>query len=98
MTQAPLHHLPKTRGNRRIVMGFENGTSIAYLSGMKGIHMQPNFHDQRAVKLEKVLSPDFIPLFSGRPLRTARIDKNDSLDLKIILNTTRDVEEFLAKF
>jgi hypothetical protein len=60
--------------------------------------MQPNFRDQRAVKLEKVFSSDFIPLFSGRPVRTARIGKDDSLDLKIILNTTRDVEEFLAKF
>ncbi|MEO6097453.1 MAG: hypothetical protein ABIW76_18100 [Fibrobacteria bacterium] len=60
--------------------------------------MQPNFNDQRAVNLEKALSSDFIPLFSGRPLRTARIGKDDSLDLKIILNTTRDVEEFLAKY
>jgi hypothetical protein len=60
--------------------------------------MQPNFHDNRAVKLEKAYSSDFIPLFSGRPARTSRIGKDDSLDLKIILNTTRDVEEFLAKF
>jgi hypothetical protein len=98
MTQAPLHHLPKTPCIRRIVMGLKNGTPIALLLWMKGIHMQPNFHDQRAVKLEKVFSSDFIPLFSGRPIRTARIGKDDSLDLKIILNTTRDVEEFLAKF
>lgn len=60
--------------------------------------MQPQFKDERAVKLEKVLDPDFIPLFAGRPLRSARIGKDDSMDLKIILNTTRSVEEFLAKF
>ncbi|MDB5104048.1 MAG: hypothetical protein JWP91_1737 [Fibrobacteres bacterium] len=60
--------------------------------------MQPNFQDNRAVKLEKALSPDFIPLFGGRPARTARIGKDDSMDLKIVLNTTKDVEEFLAKF
>jgi hypothetical protein len=60
--------------------------------------MQPNFHDDSAVKLEKAYSSDFIPLFSGRPVRTSRIGKDDSLDLKIILNTTRDVEEFLTKF
>ena len=60
--------------------------------------MQPNFRDDRAVKLEKALASDFIPLFGGRPLRTSRIGKDDSLDLKIILNTTRDVEEFLTKF
>jgi hypothetical protein len=60
--------------------------------------MQPNFQDNRAVKLEKALDPDFIPMFGGRPLRSARIGRDDSLDLKIILNTTKDVEEFLAKF
>jgi hypothetical protein len=65
---------------------------------MKGIHMQPNFHDHRAANLEKAYSSDFIPLFSGRPVRASRIGKDDSMDLKIILNTTRDVEEFLAKF
>ena len=60
--------------------------------------MQPKFQDNRAVKLEKVLSPDFIPMFGGRPSRSVKIDREDALDLKIILNTTRDVEEFLAKF
>jgi hypothetical protein len=59
--------------------------------------MQPHFQDNRAVKLENVLSSDFIPLFSGRPDRIARIDRNDAVDLKIILNTTGDVQEFLAK-
>jgi hypothetical protein len=60
--------------------------------------MEPNIHDQRSVKLENVLAPDFIPLFAGRPVRTRIIGKDDSVDLKIILNTTRSVEEFLAKF
>ena len=59
--------------------------------------MQHNFEDKRAVKLEKVLSPDFIPLFGGRPTRAARIGKDDALDLKILLNTTHDVEHFIAK-
>jgi hypothetical protein len=59
--------------------------------------MIPNFEDKRAVKLEKVLSPDFIPLFAGRPNRSLVIGKDDSLDLKIILNTTESVEAFLAK-
>jgi hypothetical protein len=60
--------------------------------------MQPKFQDNRAVNLDKALSPDFIPMFGGRPLRSARIGRDDSLDLKIILNTTKDVEEFLTKF
>jgi hypothetical protein len=59
--------------------------------------MEPKFEDKRAVKLEKVLSPDFIPLFGGRPARTARIGKDDALDLKILLETTHDVGHFVAK-
>jgi hypothetical protein len=59
--------------------------------------MKGKFKDNRSVKLEKVLAGDFIPLFSGRPKRSLLISKDDSLDLKIILNTTESVEEFLAK-
>jgi hypothetical protein len=59
--------------------------------------MNDKIKDTRAVKLEKVLAGDFIPLFSGRPQRSLLIGKNDSLDLKIILNTTDSVEAFLAK-
>lgn len=59
--------------------------------------MKPNFHDNRAVKLEKDDSQDFIPMFGGRPIRSVRIGKDDFLDLKIILNTTKDVEMFLTK-
>lgn len=59
--------------------------------------MKGKFKDNRAVKLEHALASDFIPLFSGRPQRSLLIGKDDSLDLKIILNTTATVEEFLAK-
>jgi hypothetical protein len=59
--------------------------------------MERKFKDNRAVKLENVLAGDFIPLFSGRPVRDLLIGKDDTLDLKIILNTTNTVEEFLAK-
>lgn len=59
--------------------------------------MKGKFKDNRSVKLEKVLARDFIPLFSGRPDRSRLIGKDDSLDLKIILNTTDSVEAFLAK-
>ena len=59
--------------------------------------MKGPIKDSRAVKLEKVLSGDFIPLFGGRPHRSLLIGKDDSLDLKILLNTTETVEEFLAK-
>jgi hypothetical protein len=59
--------------------------------------MEPNIRDTRDVKPDKVLSPDFIPLFGGRPLRSAKIGKDDALDLKILLNTTRDIAQFIAK-
>lgn len=59
--------------------------------------MKSEFKDTRAVKLERVLAADFIPLFSGRPRRSLVIGKDDSLDLTILLNTTDSVEAFLAK-
>ncbi len=59
--------------------------------------MEARFEDKRAVKLEKVLAPGFIPLFAGRPSRSLRIGKDDSLDLKILLETTQDVGQFISK-
>lgn len=59
--------------------------------------MENKFKDNRAVKLENVLAKDFIPMFAGRPVRAVRIGKDDFLDLKIILNTTASVEEFIRK-
>ena len=56
-----------------------------------------NFEDKRAVKLQNVLSKDFIPLFSGRPKRELVIGKDDMLDLDILLHTVGSVEEFLSK-
>ena len=58
--------------------------------------MQHNYHG-RIPKLDKALSQDFIPLFGGRPLRAVQIGKDDTVDLKILLNTTADVEQFIAK-
>ena len=59
--------------------------------------MKPNIKPSDAAKLDKVLSPDFIPMFGGRPQRAALIGKDEALDLKILLNTTLDVEQFIAK-
>jgi hypothetical protein len=57
--------------------------------------MQHNYRG-RVPKLDKELSADSIPLFGGRPVRATQIGKDDTLDLKILLNTTRDVDQFLA--
>ena len=59
--------------------------------------MIPNFRDKRAVKLPNVKPPGFIPLFAGRPEREKIINRDDGLDLKILLNTSKTVDEFLAK-
>lgn len=59
--------------------------------------MNSNFKDKRSAKLQHVQSPDFIPLFAGRPQREKVIGREDSLDLKILLNTSASVDEFLAK-
>ena len=59
--------------------------------------MASNLEDKRAVKLQNVLSKDFIPLFSGRPKRERVIGREDLMDLDIILHTSPTVEEFLAK-
>ena len=56
-----------------------------------------NFEDKRAVKLQNVLSKDFIPLFSGRPKREQVIGRDDLMDLDILLHTSATVEDFLGK-
>ena len=53
--------------------------------------------DPRYAKFAKVLSKDSIPLFGGRPGREKVINREDFMDLKILLNSTEDVETFLTK-
>ncbi len=56
-----------------------------------------NVVDKRAVKLEDVLRPDYIPFLGGRPARQMVIGKEDAINLTIALNTSESVEEFLGK-
>jgi hypothetical protein len=53
--------------------------------------------DNRSVKLDRVYASDYIPLFAGRPKREIIIGKDDLLDVKILLNATHTVDEFIAK-
>lgn len=49
----------------------------------------------RRIRLTRVLAGDkTIPFLKGRPDR-GRISKDDVLDLKILLNTARSLEDFL---
>ena len=60
--------------------------------------MDPNLpQSARFERWEKILAGNYIPLFGGRPSRSAAIGKDDFLDLRILLHTTRSVDEFLKK-
>jgi hypothetical protein len=53
--------------------------------------------DKRKVKLEEVMNKDFIPFLGGRPNRETVINMDDIVNLEILLNTTKSVDEFLNK-
>lgn len=55
-----------------------------------------NINDKRSTKLDHVLAADYIPFLQGRPVRDCIIGKNDLLDLKIILNQTKSIQDFVA--
>ncbi len=54
-----------------------------------------NVNDKRFVKLESVMSPDYIPFLSGRPLREDQINKDDLLNIKILINQYKDSRELI---
>jgi hypothetical protein len=53
--------------------------------------------DKRQIRLEEVMKPDYIPFLGGRPERLTVIRADDIVNLKINLNTTESVEEFIIK-
>lgn len=53
--------------------------------------------DRRRVKLEKIMDPNYIPLYSGRPNRDKIINSDDIANLKIALETTSNVPEFVKQ-
>jgi len=53
--------------------------------------------DKRQIRLEEVMKPDYIPFMGGRPERITVIRMDDIVNLKINLNTTESVEEFIKK-
>ena len=55
-----------------------------------------NVNDKRFVKLESVMAADYIPFLSGRPIREDQINKDDLLNLKIIINQCQDSRELIA--
>jgi len=52
--------------------------------------------DKPSMSLKDSTKVAFIPFLGGRPERSAVIGRDDILDLTIILNTTRSVDEFLT--
>jgi len=53
--------------------------------------------DRRVVKLEKIMNPNYIPYLGGRPNRVTVISNEDVSNLRIALNTTVSMEDFLAR-
>ncbi len=53
--------------------------------------------DKRLVKLENVMAKDYIPLFEGRPQREIPISRDDLINLKIALNSSADLDDFLSR-
>lgn len=51
--------------------------------------------DKRSVRLEKILSKDYIPLGEGRPDRSKIIGSDDIINLRIALHTAGSIEDFV---
>jgi len=56
---------------------------------------KPTVIDKRQVRLEEILKSDYIPFLGGRPDRTTIIQHDEIINLSILLNTTKTLEEFL---
>lgn len=52
-------------------------------------------NDKRTTKLENVMAKGYIPFLEGRPCREDFIRKDDLLNLRILLNQAKSIEEFI---
>jgi hypothetical protein len=60
--------------------------------------MNPKFiSDRREIKLEHIMSPSYIPLYSGRPKRDTVINNDDILNLQIAIGVSSSIEEFVTQ-
>lgn len=82
-----------------------SGTPLDYhneqkntISNLYGRHLmeKKNVLDKRAVKLERMMMPGYIPFLEGRPKRETVIGNEDIINLHIALETCKSLEEFLA--
>lgn len=65
---------------------------------MKDIMRNRDLMEELNIMLQKAMNEDErIELFHGRPLRKTVITKEDITDLKIALNCSDDLEEFLEQ-
>ena len=51
--------------------------------------------DKRVIRLEEVMSKDYIPFLGGRPEREKVISYDDIMNLKIKINLEETVEDFI---
>ncbi len=56
-----------------------------------------NLMDELNIMLAKAMSEEYKKLCRGRPKREKEIDKEDIINLKIALNSSKNIEEFLTQ-
>ncbi len=56
-----------------------------------------NLMEELNVMLAKAMSEEYKKLLCGRPSRKKEIDKEDIINLKIALNCSKTIEEFLMQ-
>lgn len=55
----------------------------------------PKILDKRKVRLEQIMRDGFIPFLEGRPRRDSIINRDDLVNLRINLNVTKSIDDFL---
>ncbi len=56
-----------------------------------------NLMDELNVMLAKAMEDEYKKLFRGRPKRNSEINYEDIINLKIALNCSKSLEEFLSQ-
>lgn len=56
-----------------------------------------SFWEHRNIAEAAKFKKDYIPFLAGRPNRETIINNDDIMNLRITLETTKDVKEFISK-
>ncbi|MBD3319712.1 MAG: hypothetical protein GF350_01300 [Chitinivibrionales bacterium] len=56
---------------------------------------RPSVVDKRNIRLEEMMKKEYIPFLGGRPKRRKGISGDDITNLTILLNTSKNFDDFL---